>query len=180
MAKDTQEVSKVFFKGLASSTLFISFSTFCAISGDFALAQQHDGTLTITGLDTMKFPDGKIELDLEDLQALGSYEIETGTPWTDSVNVFEGVRLDVLLSHLDITHGSLIARALNDYSVEIPVSDAVPGGPIVAYAIDGEAMNTRSRGPFWIVYPYDSHPRYQSELFYTRSIWHLFSIEVHP
>jgi hypothetical protein len=64
--------------------------------------------------------------------------------------------------------------------VSIPVSDATSGGPIIAFARNGEAMSVREKGPLWIVYPYDADPAYQSETIYARSIWQLDRIRVEP
>ena len=102
----------------------------------------------------------------------------TTTNWTEGEREFSGVLLSDLLEVLDIRGRSLKAIALNDYTVEIPVSDARPGGPIVAYALDGKPMSVRDKGPLWIVYPYDSSVEYRSETIYARSIWQLDRIEV--
>ena len=73
---------------------------------------------------------------------------------------------------------TLRATAINDYTVEIPVSDAVEGGPIIAYSVDGKPMSVRDKGPLWVIYPYDSGAQYRSEVIYSRSIWQLDRIEV--
>ena len=41
-------------------------------------------------------------------------------------------------------------------------------------------MTVRDKGPFWIIYPFDSNPDYQSEVIYSRSIWQLNRLEVLP
>ena len=58
------------------------------------------------------------------------------------------------------------------------MSDAVEGGPIIAYYTNGEEMSRRDKGPLWVVYPYDSDIAYQTELVYSRSIWQLDRISV--
>jgi hypothetical protein len=67
--------------------------------------------------------------------------------------------------------------AINDYMIEVPVSDAVEGGPIIAFEMDGKPMSVRDKGPLWLIYPFDSNPDYQTEVFYSRSIWQLNRIE---
>jgi len=116
--------------------------------------------------------------DLEMLMALDATVIETTTIWTEGDQVFQGVALNVLLDALGVTEGTLLAKAINDYTVEIPVSDAVPGGPIIAYKLNDATMSVRDKGPLWVVYPYDSSPEYRSEVIYSRSIWQLDRIEV--
>jgi hypothetical protein len=118
------------------------------------------------------------QFDLAMLQALPPTEITTETIWTPSEHVFTGVSLDVFLDHIGAEGGTLQAQAINDYTVEIPVSDAVPGGPIIAYAMDGAPMSRRDKGPLWIIYPYSSGPEYQTEVIYTRSIWQLDRLTV--
>jgi hypothetical protein len=70
--------------------------------------------------------------------------------------------------------------AVNDYLVEVPVTDAVDGGPIIAYAVDGAQMSLRDKGPLWLIYPYDSDAKYRTEEIYARSIWQLDRINVTP
>lgn len=111
--------------------------------------------------------------DLEMLSALPKTTITTTTIWTDGPQVFIGVSLHDLLRVLEVEDGTLMATAINDYAVEIPVSDAVQGGPIIAYWRNGAPMSLRDKGPLWIVYPYDSNPVYKREQIYARSIWQL-------
>ena len=104
--------------------------------------------------------------------------IETSTIWTDGVHSFTGVALSDLTGPRGVDGGTLLATAINDYTVEIPVTDAVAGGPIIAYLMDGAEMSVRDKGPLWIIYPYDSSAEYRSEVIYARSIWQLDRIEV--
>jgi hypothetical protein len=112
------------------------------------------------------------------LAQMESVTFETTTIWTDGVQEFTGVSLATLLETLGVEDGTLRATAINDYAIEIPVADAVAGGPIVAYRLNGAPMTVRDKGPLWIVYPYDADPDYQSEQIYARSIWQLDRIEV--
>ncbi|MCX8508022.1 MAG: molybdopterin-dependent oxidoreductase, partial [Rhodobacteraceae bacterium] len=106
--------------------------------------------------------------------------ISTSTIWTDGTHDFTGVPLDVFLQKVGATGTLLHATAINDYTVDVPMSDAMPGGPILAYLMDGKPMSIRDKGPIWLIYPYDSDDRYRSEVIYSRSIWQLDRIEVVP
>ena len=141
-----------------------------APTGDPLLVVSGNIARTNTG-DTASF-------DAEMLSELGGVKIATTTIWTDGVQDFTGVSLKALLDAVGVTGGTLMATAVNDYAVEIPVSDAVEGGPIVAYANGGAPMSVRDKGPLWIIYPYDSDTAYQSEVIYSRSIWQLDRIVV--
>lgn len=118
------------------------------------------------------------EFTIHDLRDLGEREIVTSTIWSDGEQRFVGVSLDRLLSHVDVAEGTLEAAAVNDYAVEIPMSDVRAGGPIVAYMRNGERMSLRDKGPLWIIYPYDSGAEFRTEEVYSRSIWQLNRITV--
>ncbi|MGB3243426.1 MAG: molybdopterin-dependent oxidoreductase [Sulfitobacter sp.] len=113
------------------------------------------------------------EFTLEELQALPVTSFETTTIWTEGPQTFEGVSLAALFEHLEVTDGTIEATAINDYSVSVPMSDATEDGPIIAYLNNDEPMSRRGKGPLWIVYPYDSDLKYQTETVYSRSIWQL-------
>lgn len=136
--------------------------------------------LTVTGAIGIRNTPEAAVFDLVMLQALPRASFTTRTIWTDGPVAFEGVRMKDLLAALGVTDGTLHAIALNDYAVDIPVSDATADGPVIAYAVDGHALPVRSRGPLWIVYPYDARADYRSEVVYSRSIWQLNRIDVRP
>lgn len=112
------------------------------------------------------------------LQALGEVTFETSTPWTEGRQSFTGVEIAAVLRALGVSDGALKATAINDYAIEIPVSDAVEGGPILACRQNGNLMSVREKGPLWVVYPYDLDQDYQSEVIFSRSIWQLVKIDV--
>lgn len=149
-------------KILAVSAL--SIFPFGALAQDIVLTVTHGGETT--------------ELDMPALEAMGVDEIETTTIWTEGPQTFTGVPLAALLADLGVVEGTIKAMAINDYAVEIPVEDAVEGGPIIAYRLNGNPMSVRDKGPLWVVYPYDSDQSYQTEVIYSRSIWQLDRIDV--
>ncbi|WP_417720553.1 molybdopterin-dependent oxidoreductase [Salipiger sp.] len=125
--------------------------------------------------------DGRaVRLDREMMMSLGVETIHTTTIWTEGEQTFTGMPLVNLLDALGVSSGTLKAVAVNDYAVEIPVTDAVEGGPIIAWERNGSTMSVRDKGPLWLVYPFDSVPAYQSEVIYSRSIWQLDRITVEP
>ncbi|MGJ8624915.1 MAG: molybdopterin-dependent oxidoreductase [Yoonia sp.] len=121
--------------------------------------------------------EGEASYDREALMQLPVTTIETSTIWTDGVSTFTGVSLADLVAELGAEGGTIVATAVNDYAVEIPIEDAVEGGPIVAYLMDDQEMSLRDKGPLWVVYPYDSDASYRSEVIYSRSIWQLDRLE---
>lgn len=122
---------------------------------------------------TITTADGAREYDLEALQALPQTSFATTTLWTEGEQEFTGVLLSDLLADAGITEGRILATAINDYAVEIPLDEIDDIAPIVAYHLNGETMSVRDKGPLWIVYPYDMSVEYQTEINYSRSIWQL-------
>jgi hypothetical protein len=165
---------------IASAGLALSAALFVVSSS----AARHlespagDVILTVSGAVEAKGADGVARFDLAGLRALGAREITTSSIWTDGDRTFTGVSLDVFLRHVGATGVTLRAAAANDYMVNIPVSDAVADGPIIAYEIDGEVMGLRDKGPLWMIYPYDAKAEYRTEVIFLRSIWQLDRIEV--
>jgi hypothetical protein len=143
-------------------------------------APRGDVLLTVTGAIAETNAGDAAEFDRAMLEAFEAVTVETTTIWTDGVQSFVGVELDDLLAAIGAEGVTLRAIAHNDYAVDIPVDDAVDGGPIIAYLRNGAAMSLRDKGPLWVIYPFDSAPEYQTEQIYSRSIWQLDRIEVQP
>lgn len=119
-------------------------------------------------------------LDMQDLKDIGVASIETSTIWTEGKITFEGVPLIALLDHLNVSDGTIVAKAINDYQITIPVSEARIEGPLIAYSMNGSTMSVRDKGPLWLVYPYDQNDDFRSEVIYARSIWQLDRISFEP
>lgn len=135
--------------------------------------------LTVSGaIANTNGPDGTARFDLAMLDSLPQTRFATTTIWTKGKVSFSGVSLHALLNAVGAKGAKLRMVALNDYSVEVPIADAVDGGPIVASRVDDRTLSVRDKGPLWLVYPYDDNPAYRSEVVYSRSIWQLKAIEV--
>lgn len=147
---------------LSISAPVMAGETILTVSGDVASPEQGDVW----------------SFNMEDLQSLPASSFATTTIWTEGSHEYEGVPLSVLLDHVGADGVAIRAVALNDYAVSIPITDAVVGGPIVAYSSDGAPMSVRDKGPLWIIYPFDDNDDYKSEEYYSRSIWQLDRIEV--
>ena len=132
-----------------------------------------DVILTISGNVEKTNAEAALKLDLEMLEALETTTYETTTIWTEGVQTFEGVPLKALVEAYDITGENIEATAINDYTVTIPMSDAVENGALIAFRLNGDTMSVRDKGPLWIVYPYDSDAKFRTEVIFSRSIWQL-------
>ncbi len=136
--------------------------------------------LTVTGEIAVTNRDGAAEFDRAMLEALGLRELTTTTIWTEGIQVFSGVPLKALTDFLGVEGGTLRAIAINDYVTSIPYSDAAEDLALLAMDRNGAPMSVRAKGPIWVVYPFDTDPRFQSETYHARSIWQMRSIEVLP
>lgn len=120
------------------------------------------------------------KFDAARLAALPRREFATSTIWTEGVQSFSGVELRSLIDHLGVSSGTLKITAVNDYSIQIPVSEVAAGGALLADLRDGKPMTVRDKGPLWLVYPYDSASEFRNEVVYSRSVWQVDRIEVMP
>ena len=162
---------------LVAVALLLSVSLLPAHAAPLA-APAGDVVLTISGGVAETNGDGEARFDMAMLKALPATEFTTTTIWTDGKIRFTGVLLKDLLAAVG-AHGKTVhAVALNDYAIDMPLADAMSGGPLLAYAVNGQPMPVRDKGQLWIVYPYDSDAKYRSELAYSRSIWQLARIEI--
>lgn len=147
------------------------------IDVDFA-APVGDAILTVSGEISLTNVDDTAAFDLDALMALPKTEYTTSTIWTDGEIRFTGVALSDLMEVLGGDPESIIAKALNDYSVTITKDDIGPDYPIIAYHMDGETFSRREKGPLWIVFPYDRSEEFQQELVYGLSVWQLETLTV--
>jgi len=123
-------------------------------------------------------PDAKAAFDLARLEALPQRSFTTQTPWQAQPVQFSGPLLRDVLAAAKAQGKQLKAVALNDYKVNIPVSDTQRFDVVLALRINGELIPVRHKGPLFVVYPYDSNEELRSTLYYSRSIWQLKAIEV--
>ena len=135
-------------------------------------------TLRIDG--AISAPDGSqaMQLDLEALKALPQRTVTTRTPWHDGVMTFGGPRLSDLLEPFKPQGKTLRLTALNDYSIDIPLSDLQRYQPVLAWQLNGKALSVRDKGPLFLIYPFDSHPELQNQIYYGRSIWQVKTISI--
>lgn len=134
--------------------------------------------LTVRGVISVTNGVAEAALDRAMIEAMGVVTVHTGTIWTDGTSEFQGVELSRLLAHLGADGTTLRLTALNDYAVDIPATEAVEGGPVLAFRMDGKDLSPRDKGPLWMIYPYDVNTAYKNEVSYSRSVWQLSSIEV--
>lgn len=135
-------------------------------------------TLRIDG--AIRPPDASqlVEIDSAALRALPQKTVTTRTPWYDGAVRFSGPQLWDVLAPLKPTGKALHITALNDYSVDIPLSDLQRYQPVLAWQLNGKVISVRDKGPLFLIYPFDTYPELHNQLYYGRSIWQINRITV--
>ena len=152
---------------IASIFLLIS-----AVSAQEIGPPQGEVVLTVTGSIARTNDGDNAIFDMGGLKALPSRTIETSTPWTEGTHVYVGVSAKALAELVGAGGTTVLATALNDYQIEIPLEDFTADRFIIAYQSDGEPMSIRDKGPLWIMYRFDDET-YANDTYYSRSIWQL-------
>lgn len=116
--------------------------------------------------------------DMAMIDALPQASFTTRTPWDNAPVTFSGPLLRDLLAAVGSRGTQIRATALNDYRITIPVEDTRRYNIVVATRMNDQPMSIRTKGPLFIVYPFDSHPELRSATFYERSIWQLHSLDI--
>lgn len=134
--------------------------------------------LTVTGKIAHTNNEGRAEFDRDALLSLDLHEVRTTTSWTDGVSVFEGPLLCDLLDLVGASGSVVSARALNDYTADIPVEDCRRYPVVLALRQDGRDLSVRDKGPIWIVYPRDQYAQLRNGVINSRWVWQLVRLEV--
>lgn len=154
------------------AVIFMTFAATMSLADDSLPTSAENPILTIT------HGDQTYQMDTESLRALPSESFTSSTIWTDGPQEFIGVPVLEILTRLGVETGHVKLTAANGYQIDVPVEHYLSNGALIAYERNGAPMTLRDKGPLWIVYPYDSEPRYQTEVIYANSIWQLDRIEV--
>jgi len=112
------------------------------------------------------------------LQTLPQHTVKAETPWNDGVTSFSGPLLRDVLQMAGASGDNLLMTAINNYQVTVPVSDAKDYNCILAMSVDGTLLTVRTKGPLWLIYPWDKFDELRTETYYSRSIWQLKDIDV--
>lgn len=134
--------------------------------------------LTVSGQIESRNQGDKATFDLAMLEALPQHTFTTQTPWNNTPVTFTGPLLRDVLDALKAKGTRIQATALNDYRINIPLEDARKFNVLMAHRINGEAIPVRTKGPLFIVYPFDSAKELQSKTYYERSIWQLKALDI--
>jgi hypothetical protein len=171
-------LAKGCFLGLAASAIQPLFASSSTTNGNQLQAPVSEVLLTITGAITNKNTENAAQLDLDLIRTLPVHNLRTSTAVTDGVKLFEGVLMRDLLALVGAQGTVVEALALNNYSVEIPVSDFHQYDVLLATHMNGERLLPSGKGPFWIVYPRNDARQLQDIRYDYRWVWQLHRLSV--
>jgi hypothetical protein len=134
--------------------------------------------LTVSGNVELTNSEGGAAFDRDMFAEIGITEITTTTPWTDGSRVFSGVLARALFERVGAEGTVVLASALNDYTVEVPMEDFIKYDVLLATKMDGTEMLVSDKGPIWIVYPRDNEPALQDRRLHDRWVWQLKALQV--
>lgn len=160
----------------------IAMSLLLSVSGASALEKPTgDVILTITAAH-LEHPniDGTAQFDLKMLEELSGRSGEMETPWTQGRVKFSGPLLRAVLEAAGAHGSAMKVKAINDYTADVPIDDALDLDTILATRMNGEPMSVREKGPLFLIYPFDKDPGLYNEKYFSRSVWQIKAIEVTP
>jgi hypothetical protein len=134
--------------------------------------------LTVSGKIGVKNAGETARFDMKMIEALPQHSFTTSTPWFDKPMKFTGPLLADLLAAVKASGTTLSAVAINDYKIDIPMSDVQKYKVIVARLLDDKPMPVREKGPLFVVFPFDSAAELRNSTYYERSIWQLKALDV--
>jgi hypothetical protein len=134
--------------------------------------------LTVSGKIGVKNAGETARFDMKMIEALPQHSFTTSTPWFDKPVKFTGPLLADLLAAVKANGTALSAVAINDYKIDIPMSDIQKYKVIVARLLDDKPMPVREKGPLFVVFPFDSAAELRNSTYYERSIWQLKALDI--
>ncbi|RUP24879.1 MAG: hypothetical protein EKK45_22625 [Curvibacter sp.] len=134
--------------------------------------------LTLSGRVGQPNQGAQAVFDLAMLAAFTQRRFSVKTPWDPRPVSFEGPLLRDVLKAAEARGSRLTLAAVNDYKVEVPMEDLEHWDVVLALKMNGQAIPTRTKGPLFVVYPFDLAQGALLEQFRNRSIWQLVSIQI--
>lgn len=140
--------------------------------------QAKDVILTVSGNVDDSLPEGGLHLTLAQLQNLPQRTYVTDNAWINEPQYFKGPKLTDVLKLAGAKSTALVLEALNDYHVELDVTEIERLEPILAWSNNDKVMTVRNKGPLWLIFNIKSQPKLDELHFNDYMIWQLNHIVV--
>jgi hypothetical protein len=93
------------------------------------------------------------EFDFDALEALPQVKVRADFPRGGRIVEFEGPKLADVLAAAGAEGGTVTIRAMDGYAVEVPMSEMMDKGAVVALKRDGKELGIGGFGPTQVVFP---------------------------
>jgi hypothetical protein len=122
--------------------------------------------------------EGRVNLSLEDLEALPQRIVVTENEFTDGPVAYTGPLVREVLDHAAFEDVETVrVVAFNDYFIDIPARDFDAYDVIFALEADGVKLSRRDKGPIWLMYPISDHPELRDPVYNSRLVWQVIRLE---
>ncbi|WP_043650335.1 molybdopterin-dependent oxidoreductase [Chitinilyticum litopenaei] len=146
-----------------------------------ALAQDTPhGEVILTVNGTLAKPNqaDRMVFDQAMLEKLPQKKYTVQLPWLEGPQTFEGPLLADVLAQSGASGKTVTFRALNDYSASMDVEEAKKHGVILALRQNGKLLTVRTKGPLFVMFPFDRNEALRTPDNYRRCVWQLNQIDV--
>jgi hypothetical protein len=134
--------------------------------------------LTFSGNISVKNQGDKAVLDVAMIEKLPQKTMKTNTPWYKEPRTFTGPLMRDVLKLVGVKGKQLKMVAIDDYRTVVPVSDSNDFDVILATKMNGKNLEVMEKGPFFMIYPFDTKEELKSVKYYERSVWQIKDIIV--
>jgi len=148
-------------------------------AGDAIPTPTQAAILTVSGKIGAANVGDTIQMDVPTLESVGLVDYKVHDPFDDVDVVYEGPLMSDLLVLWKVPGDAtnLHVIALNDYVVDVPISDIHQWPVVFAMKANGEYMPVSNKGPAMLVYPYNDF-QFDHTVYDARWAWQIKSIEI--
>jgi len=119
-----------------------------------------------------------VELTEDDLLAMEQFTVQTENEFVDGMAEFTGPLARDVIALLNATEiETLKLTAVNDYAVDVPMSDILDYDVIFAMSQNGTRFSIRDKGPIWVIYPMSDNVELRDRVYNDRLIWQLVKVD---
>ena len=162
-----------------AKTVYIEVTKGTLKAGDKIPAPIGDVILTVTGKIGTTNSDNAIKMDLATIESVGLVDYKVLDPFQKKDTVFQGPLMGSLLDLWQVSKDAtkLHIVALNDYVVDVPMSEVRKYPTVFALKQDGQYMPVSTRGPAMLVFPYNDF-QFDQTVFNDYWAWQIKSIDI--
>lgn len=166
--------------GAATPTTYTVVTKGTLKPGDSVPAPTGEVVLTVNGNISQKNADNALQFDLATLENIGLVEYKVDDPFVKKTILYTGVLMSQILKVAGASSDAttITLTALDDYSVDMQIADAVKWPILVALKADGEYMPIDENGPLINIIPYNDFPEIDHLTYDAMWVWSLSAITV--